>query len=382
LFRGAPQAPPPPPTTTSIFAAISPEKAKSTENSIMSLASIQAEQTRLESTQTKAQGGQATTMSQKMSQQTPPKLVGGSTANTAEQQQQQKNSNSTSWAAWGNSAATNNLKSNMNDFSLAHSLNGPTPAAAAAAAAANPGFSSSHNYTNNSNATSNSITGGFWGELNETKKTNANGNKANSNSNNKTSTKSNKSNAKNQPFPDLQQNSSQNHHTNIDSNFHHSDKPMSKQQKKIASVEESVQHAFLRNMTISEEFMKWCQDQLQYFHVDLHIPTFVNFLREIETCAEIEDYVINYLGDSQQAKDFAQQFFINRESQISQQSNHNEDLRENDDSNSQFQTKGDTQFSKQRQKKRSKGQRLDSQLLGFTVQPDPNLKNRGDIDPL
>jgi hypothetical protein len=41
----------------------------------------------------------------------------------------------------------------------------------------------------------------------------------------------------------------------------------------------------------------------------------------------------------------------------------------------------ESQFSK-KQKKRSKGQRVDHQLLGFTVQPDPNLKNRGDIDPL
>lgn len=385
LFRGAPQAP------TNIFTSTntvvtSPEKnanAKSADSSIMSLASIQAEQTRLE---TKSQG-HATTMSQKLlSQQTPPKL-GGPTGNAVNvlSNDHQSQKNSTSWAAWGNSAATNNLKSNMNDFSIAQSLNGPTPAAA------NSGFN--HNYTTNNNSSNNTVSGagsggggGFWGELSEPKKTNANGNKANSNPNNKNTTKPNKSNAKNQPFPDLQQHASQNHHNNNnnDSNFHQTEKPMSKQQKKIASVEESVQHAFLRNMTISEEFMKWCQDQLQYFHVDLHIPTFVNFLREIETCAEIEDYVINYLGDTQQAKDFAQQFFINRESQISQQSNHNEDLRENDDSNSQFQTKGDTQFSKQRQKKRSKGQRLDNQLLGFTVQPDPNLQrmNRGDIDPL
>lgn len=48
----------------------------------------------------------------------------------------------------------------------------------------------------------------------------------------------------------------------------------------------------------------------------MHIPTFVNFLREIETCAEIEDYVINYLGESKQAKEFAQQFYINRQSQV------------------------------------------------------------------
>jgi hypothetical protein len=52
----------------------------------------------------------------------------------------------------------------------------------------------------------------------------------------------------------------------------------------------------------------------------VHIPTFVNFLREIESCNEIEDYVINYLGDSKQAKDFAHQFYINRESQVSQSS--------------------------------------------------------------
>jgi PERQ amino acid-rich with GYF domain-containing protein len=57
--------------------------------------------------------------------------------------------------------------------------------------------------------------------------------------------------------------------------------------------------------------------KLKIIFFKVHIPTFVNFLREIESCAEIEDYVINYLGDTQQAKDFAQQFFINRESQVS-----------------------------------------------------------------
>lgn len=38
------------------------------------------------------------------------------------------------------------------------------------------------------------------------------------------------------------------------------------------------------------------------------------------------------------------------------------------------------QQQKNQQKKRTKGHKLDSQLLGFTVQADPNLKNRGDID--
>ena len=43
----------------------------------------------------------------------------------------------------------------------------------------------------------------------------------------------------------------------------------------------------------------------------------MNFLREIESCNEIEEYVVNYLGESQHAKDFAHQFYINRESQVS-----------------------------------------------------------------
>ena len=48
----------------------------------------------------------------------------------------------------------------------------------------------------------------------------------------------------------------------------------------------------------------------------MHIPTFVNFLSEIQTCDEIEEYVCNYLGDSHQAKEFAQHFYLNRENQV------------------------------------------------------------------
>ncbi|RNA41210.1 PERQ amino acid-rich with GYF domain-containing 2 isoform X1, partial [Brachionus plicatilis] len=160
--------------------------------------------------------------------------------------------------------------------------------------------------------------------------------------------------------------------------------PEQKKSNKKLQENASVQQKILHNMTISEEFMKWCHDQLKDFQADckpkhLHIPTFVNFLREIETCAEIEDYVINYLGESKQAKDFAQQFFINRESQLSQQTNSKQ---LHDDPSSQFNLREGSFSTKQKQKRRSKGQKLDSQLLGFTVQPDPSLKNRGDIDML
>jgi PERQ amino acid-rich with GYF domain-containing protein len=147
-----------------------------------------------------------------------------------------------------------------------------------------------------------------------------------------------------------------------------------KQQKAIAPTIET--YSFLQNMDISDEFMKWCEEQLKYFNVELHIPTFVNFLKEIESCAEIEDYASSYLGESKQAKEFAQQFYLNRESQLKQdKQQQREEEYESNNSHQQQQA-----FSKKTQKKRSKGHKLDGQLLGFTVQPDPNLKNRGDID--
>ena len=147
----------------------------STANPI-SLASIQAEQTRLESSSaTKTQGA---TMSQKISQ-TPPKLTSKPTANDQQKHQM-------SWAAWGNSSATSNATNTKaatnSDFSLSQSLNGPTPVAASSVASNQSVANSS-----NSNANANSNNAGFWGDVNETKKTNSNGNKshANSNSNSK-----------------------------------------------------------------------------------------------------------------------------------------------------------------------------------------------------
>lgn len=67
-------------------------------------------------------------------------------------------------------------------------------------------------------------------------------------------------------------------------------------------------------------------------------------------------------------------FYLRHFEQLKEQANEDQDdLNYNSGSNSK---------QSNRQKKRSKGQRVDPQLLSFTVQPDPNLKNRGNIDPL
>ncbi len=52
----------------------------------------------------------------------------------------------------------------------------------------------------------------------------------------------------------------------------------SKHAKKVAAIEESVQSAFLRNMTISDEFMKWCHEQLKDFQVECNFNSIFYFL--------------------------------------------------------------------------------------------------------
>lgn len=65
--------------------------------------------------------------------------------------------------------------------------------------------------------------------------------------------------SKNQ-FPELNPSSHGNDTQNVDK--------INKGSKKNASIEETNQTSFLRNITISDEFMKWCHEQLKYFQVD------------------------------------------------------------------------------------------------------------------
>ena len=83
------------------------------------------------------------------------------------------------------------------------------------------------------------------------------------------------------------------------------------------------------------------------------------------------------MGDTQQDKEFAQQFYLNRDVHTTSQS---DEPTADQSYNDQYQSYSKQQHQQQthKQKKRSKGQKVDSQLLGFTVQPDPNLKNRAE----
>ena len=74
---------------------------------------------------------------------------------------------------------------------------------------------------------------------------------------------------KNNQFPDLNNYNSnqqprQQHHNENSNNSNSNNKNL----KKAQQIEESVKQTFLRNMIISDEFMKWCSEQLNDFHVE------------------------------------------------------------------------------------------------------------------
>lgn len=42
------------------------------------------------------------------------------------------------------------------------------------------------------------------------------------------------------------------------------------------------------------------------------VPTFVTFLKDVESEYEVKDYIQNYLGDNKEVREFIKQFFDKR----------------------------------------------------------------------
>lgn len=51
---------------------------------------------------------------------------------------------------------------------------------------------------------------------------------------------------------------------------------------------------------------------LIFYYIYLTVPTFVAFLRDIESPFEVKDYVKCYLGDTKESNDFSKQFLERR----------------------------------------------------------------------
>ncbi|KAK6618626.1 hypothetical protein RUM43_013017 [Polyplax serrata] len=137
-----------------------------------------------------------------------------------------------------------------------------------------------------------------------------------------------------------------------------------------------------------DEFTTWCSASLQSIQSDVDIPTFVSFLRDIESPYEVTEYVKCYLGDGKEAQEFAKQFLERRSRWMSSQKNAGDDDRNSKysgvNSGSQYQINVAQEFQevKGKGKKSKKGKMLkvDNRILGFSVTAAPDRINVGDRD--
>ncbi|KAJ9599701.1 hypothetical protein L9F63_026450, partial [Diploptera punctata] len=117
-------------------------------------------------------------------------------------------------------------------------------------------------------------------------------------------------------------------------------------------------------------------------YVGNKVPTFVGFLRDIESPYEVKEYVKEYLGEGKEVQEFAKQFLERRSKWRSAQ----KAVPQEDDMcapapavnplNSDFQeVKG-----KGKKAKKSKMFRVDNRILGFNVTAAQDRINVGDRD--
>ncbi|XP_044726768.1 GRB10-interacting GYF protein 2 isoform X2 [Chrysoperla carnea] len=158
-----------------------------------------------------------------------------------------------------------------------------------------------------------------------------------------------------------------------------------KSAKKDENTSSSTLKLFDANgMELGNEFSSWCTKALTTINGQVHIPTFIGFLMDIESPYEVKDYVRTYLGDSNAVNEFARQF-LERRSKAKQRNRaalqHTDDMcvpapAVNPSNNTEFQeVKG-----KSKKVKKSRMMKVDSRILGFSVTAAQDRINVGDRD--
>ncbi|XP_075991192.1 GIGYF family protein Gyf isoform X2 [Anticarsia gemmatalis] len=132
------------------------------------------------------------------------------------------------------------------------------------------------------------------------------------------------------------------------------------------------------------EFDNWCTGVLTSWSSKIDVPTFVGFLKDIESPYEVKDYVKCYLGESKDSNDFARQF-LERRSKLLRVGmvTPSDDLCSPAIAVNPRTTSGsDYQEVKGKGKKTKKNKMLkvDARILGFSVTAAEDRINVGDID--
>ncbi|KAF7270533.1 GIGYF family protein Gyf isoform X2 [Rhynchophorus ferrugineus] len=158
--------------------------------------------------------------------------------------------------------------------------------------------------------------------------------------------------------------------------------PLPKQQKtKTKKEEQPASKKNNHNNNIDDEFTSWCYKALENISTNVDVPTFVTFLRDIESAFEVREYCKEYLGENNMTQQFANSFLEKRRSFKSKES-HKDDMCSPAPAitpaqhNMEFQeVKG-----KNKKSKKSKMLKVDSRILGFNVTSAPDRINVGDRD--
>ncbi|PKU37252.1 perq amino acid-rich with gyf domain-containing protein 2 [Limosa lapponica baueri] len=125
------------------------------------------------------------------------------------------------------------------------------------------------------------------------------------------------------------------------------------------------------------------------------LPTFVSFLKEVESPYEVHDYIRAYLGDTPEAKEFAKQFLERRAKQKASQQRQQQQQQDSvwgmnhSSLHSVFQTNQSNNQQSNfeavqsgKKKKKQKMVRADPSLLGFSVNASSERLNMGEIETL
>ncbi|XP_014454333.1 GRB10-interacting GYF protein 2 isoform X2 [Alligator mississippiensis] len=169
----------------------------------------------------------------------------------------------------------------------------------------------------------------------------------------------------------------------------------SRQNKKVEE-EEKLLKLFQGVNKAQDGFTQWCEQMLHALNTanNLDVPTFVSFLKEVESPYEVHDYIRAYLGDTPEAKEFAKQFLERRAKQKASQQrqqqqqdsvwgmNHSalHSVFQTNQSNNQQSNFEAVQSGKK--KKKQKMVRADPSLLGFSVNASSERLNMGEIETL
>jgi PERQ amino acid-rich with GYF domain-containing protein len=171
--------------------------------------------------------------------------------------------------------------------------------------------------------------------------------------------------------------------------------------------QEAVVQKLFEATKAKDEFTKWCESVLQGLETSVDIPTLVEFLKDLESPYEVQDYIKSYLGESRQVQVFAQQFLEKRSKMRNASKPKQEDSlwgpapALNPQLSRQQQSVSSGATTKQQQKggsekvrevtmhgsaapgagkKKKRMQKVDNSVLGFTVIADPERTNYGDLD--